>query len=181
MAVDLDEPTIRERIIAAQQSLMQTGASLKIVEPEIMHLTLRFLGEIPQTTVDRVKDAMRELRFQPFTVQFDGIGAFPNLRRMSVVWAGITRGQQELDAIFHLLEPKLRQIGLPADSKGFSPHMTIARVRSGVNRDALAKFIETMREHDFGQMTVNAVRLKKSTLTPKGPVYTTIHEVNASA
>jgi 2'-5' RNA ligase len=59
--------------------------------------------------------------------------------------------------------------------------MTIARVRSGINRDALAKYIESMREYDFGQMTVKAVRLKKSTLTPKGPIYTTIHEVNASS
>jgi len=180
VAVDLDEPIIRERIIAAQQSLGQTGANLKIVEPGIMHLTLRFLGEIPQMTVDRVKDAMRELRFQPFLVQFAGLGAFPNLRRISVVWVGITRGQEELDSIFQQLEPNLRKVGLPPDSKGFSPHMTIARVRSGINRDALAQCIESMREHDFGQMTVEAVRLKKSTLTPKGPIYTTIHEANAS-
>jgi 2'-5' RNA ligase len=180
VAVDLEEPTIRERIIAAQQSLAQTGASLKIVEPGIMHLTLRFLGEIPQTTVDRVKEAMQELRFQPFMIQFAGLGAFPNLRRISVVWVGMTRGHQELADIFQQLEPKLRQIGLPPDDKGFSPHMTIARVRSGINRDALAKHIENMRDHDFGQMTVKAVRLKKSTLTPKGPIYTTIHEANAS-
>jgi len=180
VSVDLDESIIRERINAAQQSLEQTGANLKVVEPGIMHLTLRFLGEIPQITVDRVKEAMRGLRFEPFIVQFAGIGAFPNLRRISVVWVGITHGEQELEGIFQQLEPKLRQIGLPPDSKGFNPHMTIARVRSGVNRDALAKYIESMREHDFGQMTVTAVRLKKSTLTPKGPIYTTIHEANAS-
>jgi len=180
VAVDLDESTIREGIIAAQQSLAQTGANLKVVESEIMHLTLRFLGEIPQTTVDRVKDAMGELRFQPFIAQFTGIGAFPNLRRISVVWVGVTHGQQELEGIFQQLEPRLRQIGLSPDSKGFSPHMTIARVRSGINRDALAKYIESMREHDFGQMTVKTVRLKKSTLTPRGPIYTTIHEANAS-
>ena len=113
-------------------------------------------------------------------IQFAGLGAFPNLRRISVVWVGMTRGHQELADIFQQLEPKLRQIGLPPDDKGFSPHMTIARVRSGINRDALAKHIENMRDHDFGQMTVKAVRLKKSTLTPKGPIYTTIHEANAS-
>ena len=180
MAVDLDDPIIRERIIAAQQSLGQTGANLKIVEPGIMHLTLRFLGEVPQMTVDRIKDAMGELRFQQFIVQFAGIGAFPNLRRISVVWVGVTRGQEELEGIFQQLEPKLRKIGLSSDNKGFSPHMTVARVRSGINRDALAKYIESMQEHDFGQMTVAALRLKKSTLTPKGPIYTTIHEVNAS-
>jgi 2'-5' RNA ligase len=131
-------------------------------------------------TVDRIKDAMGELRFQPFTVQFAGLGAFPNLRRISVVWVGITRGQEELEGIFQQLEPKLRKIGLSPDNKGFSPHMTIARVKSGINREALAKYIESMRDRDFGQIAVAAVRLKKSTLTPKGPIYTTIHEVNAS-
>lgn len=180
MAVDLDEPAIRERIIAAQQSLEQTRASLKIVNPEIMHLTLRFLGEIPQATVEHVKAAMNELKFRGFDAQFAGLGAFPNLRRISVIWVGLTRGQEELSAIFHQLEPRFRKVGLPPDDKGFSPHMTIARVRSGANRESLATFIESMRESDFGKMAVKAVRLKKSTLTPKGPIYTTIHEVNAS-
>jgi 2'-5' RNA ligase len=180
VSVDLDDPTILERIIAAQRSLEQTRASLKIVDPGIMHLTLRFLGEIPQATVEQVKAAMGELRFQTFDVQFAGLGAFPNLRRISVVWVGITQGHEELGGIFQQVEPRFRTIGLPPDDKGFSPHMTIARVRSGVNREALATFIESMRERDFGKMTVKAVRLKKSTLTPKGPIYTTIHEVNAS-
>jgi 2'-5' RNA ligase len=125
-------------------------------------------------------EAMSELRFQPFEVQFSGVGVFPNIRRISVVWIGITLGQEQLKDIFQQLEPQLRKIGLPPDNKGFSPHMTIARVRSGLNRDALAQYVESMREHDFGKMAVKAVRLKKSTLTPKGPIYTTIHEVNPS-
>ena len=168
MAVDLDEPIIRERIIAAQQSLGQTGANLKIVEPGIMHLTLRFLGEIPQMTVDRIKDAMGELRFQPFIAQFAGIGAFPNLRRISVVWVGITRGQEELNGIFRQLEPRLRKIGLSPDNKGFSPHMTVARVRSGINRDALAKYIESMREHDFWADDRGSGQAEEEHTNPKG-------------
>ena len=179
VAVDLDDPTIRNRIVNAQQGLEQTGAALKVVEPEIMHLTLRFLGEIPQATVERVKEAMNELKFQPFEAEFSGLGVFPNIRRISVVWVGITQGQEQLNDIFHQLEPKLRQFGLPADNKGFSPHMTIARVRTGLNKEALAQYVESMREQEFGQMPVKSIRLKKSTLTPKGPIYTTIHEKNA--
>ena len=180
VAVDLDDAEIRNRISSAQQDLERTGASLKIVQPDIMHLTLRFLGEIPQPTVQRVIEAMGELRYQPFEVEFSGVGVFPNIRRISVVWVGVTRGQEKLVDIFHQLEPKLRQIGLPPDSKGFSPHMTVARVRSGANKDALAQCVESMRETQFGKMPVRAVRLKKSTLTPRGPIYTTIHEVNPS-
>ena len=180
IAVDLDDPTIRERIISAQKGLEQTRAQLKIVGPEIMHLTLRFLGEIPKTIVDKVKEAMDAVRFPPFDVEFAGLGVFPNPRRINVVWVGIQHGQEQLSEIFRALEPKLRQIGLPPDDKGFSPHMTIARVKSNLNTAALADYVESMRAQEFGKMPVKAVRLKKSTLTPRGPVYTTIHEVAAT-
>jgi len=181
VSVDLDETTIRDRIVAAQNGLEQTRAQLKLVDPNIMHLTLRFLGEIPRTTVDAVKEAMQSVRFSVFEVEFSGLGAFPNMKRMNVVWVGIKHGYEQLDEIFHQLEPKLRQIGLPPDDKGFSPHLTIARVRSGLNRDALAAYVSSMAEQDFGKIAVRNVRLKKSTLTPKGPIYSTIHEVAASS
>ena len=181
ISVDLDEASIKDRISKVQQDLERTGASLKIVQPEIMHLTLRFLGEIPQATVQEVTEAMSSTRFAPFEVEFAGVGVFPNIRRISVVWIGITRGQEQLADIFQQLEPKLRRIGLPPDNKGFSPHLTIARVKSGLNKEQLAKSVESMGEVEFGKMEVKAVRLKKSTLTPRGPIYTTMQEVNATS
>lgn len=181
VSVDLDEPSVRERITSAQKGLEQTRAQLKLVDPQIMHLTLRFLGEIPQAAVENVKNAMDGLRFPSFEVEFYGLGAFPNLKRISVVWVGMKRGHERLDEIFHQLEPKLRQMGLPADNKGFSPHLTIARVKSGLNKEALADYVSSMADQDFGTMPVRTVRLKKSTLTPKGPIYATIHEVSASS
>jgi 2'-5' RNA ligase len=180
ISVDLEEAPIRERLVATQRDLQQTGAQLKIVEPEIMHLTLRFLGEVPQTTVERVKEAMSSVRFAPFEIEFTGLGVFPNPRRINVVWVGIKKGAEQLNDVFRQLEPQLRKIGLPPDDKGFSPHMTIARVRSQVNRDALASLVDKLREQEFGKMTGRAVRLKKSTLTPKGPIYTTIHEITGA-
>lgn len=144
-------------------------------------MTLRFLGEIPQATVDRVKEAMGIVRFSRFEVEFSGLGAFPSLNRINVVWVGMKHGHEQLSEIFHQLEPKFRQIGLAPDNKGFSPHLTIARVRSSVNKAALAEYVSSLRDQDFGKMPVRTVRLKKSTLTPKGPIYTTIHEVAASS
>ena len=181
IAVDLDEPTIRERIVNAQRDLERTGALLKLVDAGLMHLTLRFLGEIPAATAEAVKEAMDSLRYEPFEVEFLGLGAFPSLKRINVVWVGITRGYEELQQIFSQIEPRLRQMGLPPDDKGFSPHMTIARVKSGLNRAALADYVLNTREQEFGKMRVTAVRLKKSTLTPKGPIYSTLHEVAASS
>jgi 2'-5' RNA ligase len=181
VAVDLDDPEIKNRITKAQQDIEHTGASLKIVHPDLMHLTLRFLGEIPEGTVQKVIGAMDELRFSPFEIEFYGVGVFPNIRRISVVWIGITKGQERLSEIFEQLEPKLRRIGLQPDNRGFSPHLTIARVRSGLNKEALAKSVENMRDIEFGKMQVKTVLLKKSTLTPRGPIYSALHETNATS
>ena len=101
VAVDLDDSSVRERIVNAQRGLEQTSAQLKLVDPGIMHLTLRFLGEIPQTTVDGVKDALDGIRFSPFDIEFSGMGAFPNLNRINVVWVGMKQGDEQLNEIFH--------------------------------------------------------------------------------
>jgi len=153
---------------------------LKLVNTEIMHLTLRFLGEIPQPTVEEVKKAIDAVRFSAFEIELSGLGAFPNLRRLNVVWVGIKRGHEQMAEIFQQLEPKLRTIGLPADNKGFSPHLTIARVRTGANMEALANYVSTMGEQEFGKMLVQSVRLKRSTLTPRGPIYSTMHEIRST-
>jgi len=180
IAVDLDDAAIKGKIVNAQKDLEQTGADLKLVEPDIMHLTLRFLGEIPGPTVEKVKEILDQVRFQPFEANFSGLGAFPNLNRINVVWVGIVHGHEELRGIFEQVEPKLRQIGMAPDNKGFSPHLTIARVRSGRNKAALGEVVSKMKDTNFGNMPVTCVRLKKSTLTPKGPIYTTIHEARAA-
>ena len=180
IAVDLDDVGIKEKLIKAQKDLEDTGADLKLVDPEIMHLTLRFLGEIPELTVQKVKEILDGVRFQSFEAHFSGLGAFPNLNRINVVWVGIVGGHETLREIFEQVEPKLRQVGLAPDNKGFSPHLTIARVRSGRNKLTLADVVSKMKDVDFGVMPVAYVRLKKSTLTPKGPIYTTIHEVKSA-
>jgi 2'-5' RNA ligase len=180
IAVDLDDTAIKEKIVNAQKDLEQTGADLKLVDAEIMHLTLRFLGEIPESTVQKVKEILDGVRFQSFEAKFLGLGAFPNLNRINVVWVGLIQGHEEMHGIFQQVEPKLRQIGLAPDNKGFSPHLTIARVRSGRNKATLAEEVTKMKDLTFGSMPVTCVRLKKSTLTPKGPIYTTIHEAKSA-
>lgn len=180
IAIDLDDNQIKNRIVNLQSDLQQTRAQLKMVNPEILHFTLRFLGEVPHSTVEKVIEILGNVRFQPFDLHLSGVGTFPSSSHIKVVWIGITHGQEELGEIFHQIEPGLKQIGMAADNKGFNPHLTIARVRSGVNRVALAEAVLKMRDLELGEMTVKYVRLKKSTLTPKGPIYTTIYAKEAS-
>ena len=179
IAVDMTDNAVLQRIVDCQTELARTGADLKLVEPENIHATLRFLGEVQAPLLDQVRRELAQLAFQPFTVELRGVGAFPNPRRPNVVWVGITKGGEELQGIFSRLEPRLRGLGFPADRKGFSPHITISRVKSGRNRDALYSSITDLSDKEFGSMTVESIRLKKSILTPKGPVYSTIHEQKA--
>lgn len=176
----MNEPSIISRLVDAQRTLRNLGADLKLVEPENIHATVRFLGETPSTTVELVKDQMNEIKFNSFDAEYVGLGAFPNLKRINVVWVGMRKGHEEISRIFDQLEPRLRQIGFAPDRKGFSPHVTIARVKTGRMREELAKAIEEMRDTPFGTIHVEELRLKKSVLTPKGPIYSTIHTIRAS-
>ena len=181
IAVDVTDSVILQRIVDCQTELARTGADLKVVEPENIHATLRFLGDVQVPLLDQVKSELGQVAFQPFAVELRGVGAFPNPRRPNVVWVGMTKGGEDLQGIFSRLEPRLRGLGLPADRKGFSPHITISRVKSGRNKEALYSGIVNMSDREFGSMTVESIRLKKSILTPKGPIYSTIYEQKAKS
>ena len=180
IAVDMDEASVIGKLVEAQRALRDLGADLKLVEPENIHATVRFLGEVPAATIELVKEDMNSVKFAPFDAEFVGLGAFPNLRRINVVWVGMRKGHEELNGIFEQLEPRLRRIGFAPDSKGFNPHVTIARVKSGRAREELAKLVDELRDAPFGVIHVEELRLKRSVLTPKGPIYSTIHAVRAS-
>jgi len=179
IAVDVDDERLKQQFAEFQKRLLDAGADVKLVAPENIHLTLRFLGEIEENIVQEVTDAMNHVGLQPFDIQFKGVGAFPSLSRINVVWAGIRKGDKELVEFTKRLEPELRAIGIPPDKKGFSPHLTVARVRTGRNKDQVAELIRELSEKDFGSMRAESIRLKKSVLTPSGPIYSTIFEVKA--
>jgi len=180
VAVDMDEASVISKLVEAQRALRDLGADLKLVEPENIHATVRFLGEVPAATIELVKEQMNEVKFSAFDMEFTGLGAFPNLRKINVVWVGMRKGKEEISRIFEQLEPRFRKSGFEPDNRGFSPHVTIARVKTGRMREELAKFVDEMRDIPFGVIHVEEVRLKRSVLTPKGPVYSTIHAVRAS-
>jgi RNA 2',3'-cyclic 3'-phosphodiesterase len=176
MAFDINSPSVRNKLAKAQALLVQTGADVKLVETENIHVTMRFLGDITPGMVDNVFEEIRKLQFIPFTVEIKGVGVFPSLSYPRVVWAGITEGADQLRGILSQLEPRLRGLGFSPDSKGFSPHLTIARVRSGRNKVQLADFVKENVSFDFGTIKAECLRLKQSVLSPKGPTYSTLRE-----
>jgi 2'-5' RNA ligase len=176
IAFDIESDAVLNRLASAQSQLIQTGGDLKLVEPQNIHVTVRFLGNITPATAEKIFEEMKQVQFTPFTVQIKGIGAFPNPQYSRVIWAGITQGADQLKNVFSQLEPKLQGLGFTPDNRGFSPHLTIARVRSGRNKQQLADFITKNANYEFGTINAKCLRLKKSTLTPKGPIYSTLKE-----
>ena len=178
IAFDIDSESVIRQLSEVQKALVNAGADLKIVQPQNIHVTMRFLGNISPNMIDSIHEEMEKVSFAPFEIELRGLGAFPTLRYARVVWVGIKKGAEELEGIFDQLEPHLQRLGFKPDSKGFSPHLTIARVKSGRNKAELIRTIQEFENHQFGIIKANCLRLKKSVLTPKGPIYSTLKEVH---
>ena len=176
LAFDIENDDVRKRLASAQTRLFQTGADVKLVETENIHVTMRFLGDVSVGMVEKIFEEMRKTEFKPFNIKICGIGVFPSFSYPRVVWAGITEGADQLRDVFNQFEPRLSALDFAPDPKGFSPHLTIARVRSARNKPQLADFVAKNASHEFGTIKAECLRLKKSALSPKGPTYSTLKE-----
>jgi len=180
IAFDIDNQQVLERLAEVQSMLVKTGADLTIVKPQNIHITLRFLGDITPSMVDKIHKEMQSITFKPFDVEIKGLGAFPSLKYARVIWAGIEKGEEELKKIFSQLEPRLHSLGFRPDPKGFNAHLTIARVRSGKNKTELVKLVNEIGAYEFGKIRAETLRLEKSVLTPQGPIYSILREAHAT-
>ena len=179
MSYDIDDKAFLERVHNVQMEILSTGADLKLVDPRIMHFTIRFLGDIDETDKSKIVSTLRD-KVEDFelVISFRGLGTFPDERRISVVWVGIdsdSRAKMERQALSvnELLRsvPTLSKV----DDEKFSPHVTIARVRSGRNKEELIDIVRKNKEIEFGTTRIRHLRLKQSTLTPSGPLYSDLH------
>ncbi len=173
VAVDIKNPQTVSSVAMIRDSLLSTGAPLKPVETENLHITLVFIGEIGEDEAYRLKEELSKIRFKPFTINLHGLGAFPNASRPRVVWIGVDKGSENLESLQKKTLEALRRAGVryKADHKGFVPHLTIARVKGQRNVKSLSKLIESYSSYDFGLERIEELKLKQSILTPRGPIY----------
>ncbi len=166
-----------EKVGALATALRETGAFLKLVEPQNIHMTLKFLGNVAEEHVPRIKEMMVEAvkNIEPLNIQLVGAGAFPNLNRMRVIWIG-TRGADRLVDVASYLEEELESLNFRREKRGFSPHITIARVKSPKNIGSLKRLLSEHKDEFFGEQLVESIRLKKSDLRPQGPIYSVVEE-----
>jgi 2'-5' RNA ligase len=182
IAIELPE-NIKNSLAKLQEQLKAIGTDVKWVQPQNIHLTLKFLGERDDKKVKQISEILDEVakNHQTFQIQINALGAFPNLNSPRVIWVGIDQGDVETKNIFKDLEDLICKVGIPKEDRPFSSHITIGRTRSSMGKEKLAQAITILGEK-IGNVnlifTAGTITLFKSTLTPKGPIYEALKVVN---
>lgn len=183
IAVDIEDNSTLAEIIKVKRHLESLDLDIKPVEDENLHITIRFLGNISLGSVESIKNILLDVgrSINKFVIEIQGVGAFPTISRPRVIWVGISRGYEELLGIRRcidneILRRKLRDVH--EDQHEFSPHITIARMKSSRNINILTDFYKHYNSYRFGVSQVTKIKLKQSTLTPQGPIYRDILTVD---
>ncbi len=175
LAIDLDDD-LKPKINKIIREFKKIDTRIKYVELNNLHLTLKFFGDIDTNGLELLENAIGNVvnDFEPFKINIKGCGAFPNNNHIKVIWVGIDN-----DGIIKELHDKLdkefTRLGFDKDKK-FSTHLTIGRMKSAKNKSQVKTVIEEFNEFEIGEMMVDRITLKKSTLTPSGPIYDNIYE-----
>ncbi len=179
IAVDFDNPIITSRVREIQNELIRLGVKMKPVELQNLHITLWFFGEIDVERVNMVLDNARKVKFQPFKLEVKGVGYFPGGSRINVVWLGISDPAEGLKSILDQLIERLSRLGFKYEDRGFTPHLTIGRVKAVRDKQAALRRLNELRDVYFGEQLIDSFKVKKSTLTSKGPIYSDLLVVKA--
>jgi 2'-5' RNA ligase len=188
IALDIDDQ-IRERLTLFMDGVRNFAPDAKWVRPESLHLTLKFIGEQPEHTVDQIKHALESVTAATCEIHFKGYGFFPTSKSARVFWVGMEAGP-ELATLASVIDDKMPGLGIEKETRAFSPHLTLARGagRSGTphrGRDdsrnstfqRLQEKLASLPAPEFGTMTAREFFLYQSQLSPKGSKYTKLFSV----
>jgi RNA 2',3'-cyclic 3'-phosphodiesterase len=165
-------------LVKVERELRTVGGGMKQVDMDIVHITLKFLGETDEAAMPKIIEAMEKAvkGVKSFDVVLKGMGSFPSKDNIKVVWVGM-QGAEPLIGIAKSLEDELAKLGFEKEERPFSPHLTVGRMKDPRGTEQVKAVIERFKDHDFGKRPVRSIRLKKSVLGTKGPTYTTLAEV----
>jgi RNA 2',3'-cyclic 3'-phosphodiesterase len=171
--VAIDIPAeIRARIEEFLRELTRIPGDLRWSRPEGLHITLKFLGEVPGERVDVVKTQLQALPPQPpVAVRIAGSGFFPNERAPRVLWLGI-EAEPELARLAAVIDQSMSAVGVPKEDRAYNPHLTLARLRSTDGIAPIREMLERRAPLDFGSFIAREFSLYESRLAPGGSVYT---------
>ena len=177
IAVEIPEE-VRQKLREVLRELRGSGAEVKWVHPEGIHVTLKFLGETNRETLEALSAVLRPLAagFAPFEVKAQGLGCFPSLRNPRVVWVGLAEERGALSELQRGIETAAAGFGFPPEERPFKPHLTLGRVRSSKGKIPLIQVIERNAGLGLGSFRSEQVILFRSDLRPGGAVYSKIEE-----
>ena len=166
VAIEVNNNNVLDSIQQVQSKL---NIKAKPVKLHNMHFTVQFLGEISEEMLRKISDVLNGIEFSTFSVTFASIGAFPKPNSPRVIWVGVNDGVNKLEKLAETIRSKLSDVGFSPDKK-FKPHVTIFRVKSRI--EDLPTKLEKFSSYSFGKQEISEIKLKKSELTPNGPIYT---------
>jgi 2'-5' RNA ligase len=175
VAVNLDQ-AIRDKIGEAEKDFDIKG--VKLVDPALIHVTMKFLGNVEENRIDDIAGALKKVKVPPFTAHIRSVGGFPNARSPRVIWIGAEPGEN-FEEMNRQVEDVLAGIGFEREGR-FKPHVTIGRVKFSdpMQKQRLPQLFEKYNDFDAGTMQVDRIHLMKSTLSPKGPKYEALREIS---
>ncbi|MCX8123581.1 MAG: RNA 2',3'-cyclic phosphodiesterase [Spirochaetes bacterium] len=156
---------------------------LKVVEPAQYHLTLKFIGECEGNVAHAIEKAFGTIAIQLSSLEYTvkGIGMFPNSKNPSVLWTGIITNEKAMNQLAKQMESFVKQFGIKEENRPFVPHLTLARIRKGRKlTEKINEKLKSLERAEFGSAVFNRIVLFSSKLTPTGPIYTQLREINFS-
>lgn len=177
IAVDIPA-SIKKDISDLVDFLKKHDADIKWVSADNLHITLKFLGNTPEKLITGIRDKIYSVvkSYQPFYIKIKGTGVFPNNKYPRVCWIGI----QYPDIFLKLqkdIDKSLKQLGFKEDDRDFKPHLTIGRIRSQKGISNIIKELDNNSLKDFGDVSVDSIKIMRSILKPGGSEYSCLYEI----
>jgi 2'-5' RNA ligase len=153
--------------------LAEKTSGVRWVEPENLHITLKFFGDIPVEATHEISKATQSAvaGIEPFEILVSGAGAFPDIERARTVWLGVAAGETQFVELATQIEEQMHELGYPPERRRFHPHLTLGRVRGKQVDGQLTKLLRELDECFIGPSLVDEIALLSSSLERSGPVY----------
>ncbi len=173
--VALEIPSVvRENLSTLLKCLRAVSPQTRWVHPQNLHVTLKFVGEVQEPKVAAIRSALAGVRsYQPATLDFRGLGFYPNDKHPRVLWTGI-EASPNLKTLAADVDKAMEKLGIPGEKRPFSPHLTLARFEPPRLPEKLRAAIQENGAHEFGSLRTSQFHLIESKLKSSGAEYTTL-------
>jgi 2'-5' RNA ligase len=170
---------IKKEMVKVQEQLRKANIDASWTRTDGMHLTLKFLGEVPETKIAEIVNGLQKAAegIGPLKLSVSGVGTFPNPKNARVVWIGLAGDIEKLSRLQVAVENAMVLLGMAREERKFTPHLTLGRIKYIRSRDTWIKILEEIKDISLPGFEATSVSLMKSELKPSGAVYTEMGRV----